>query len=167
MDLIYREGSRNDLAGLKALGISSYSQFKEDLSEENWNKLHSNINLEENYLSLLDIGTCFTCLHDDEIVGMAYLVHSGNPTDIFQSDWSYIRMVGVNSKYGSRGIGKRLTQMCIDHAKKSGEKIIALHTSEFMDAARHIYGGLGFKIVKEIEPIFDKKYWLYHLNLEE
>ncbi|MDX2173612.1 MAG: hypothetical protein SFY56_10845 [Bacteroidota bacterium] len=34
--------------------------------------------------------------------------------------------------------------MCIAHAKQNNEKTIALHTSEFMDAARHIYEGLGF-----------------------
>jgi len=72
---------------------------------------------------------------------------------------------GVNPRYGNQGIGKKLTQMCIDHAKKLNEKIIALHTSEFMHAARHIYASLGFTIVKEIEPIFGKKYWLYHLNI--
>lgn len=165
MNLTYREGSKNDLAGLKALGIVSYGQFKDDLSNENWSKMDSILTLDENYLKLLDMSTCFVCLDGEELVGMAYLVHSGNPTDIFQTDWSYIRMVGVNPSYGGQGIGKKLTQMCIDHAKKLNEKIIALHTSEFMHVARHIYTSLGFKIVKEIEPIFGKKYWLYHLNI--
>jgi len=45
------------------------------------------------------------------------------------------------------------------------EKTIALHTSEFMDAARHIYEGLGFIMVKEIPPRYGKRYWLYRLDL--
>ncbi|MFK7000949.1 GNAT family N-acetyltransferase [Flavobacterium oreochromis] len=165
MNLTYREGTKNDLEGLKALGILSYGQFKDDLSEKNWNKMDSILRLDENYLKLLDISTCFICLDGEQLVGMAYLVHNGNPTDIFQADWSYIRMVGVNPNYAGQGIGKKLTQMCIDLAKKTDEKIIALHTSEFMHAARHIYESLGFEIVKEIEPLFEKKYWLYHLNI--
>jgi len=34
-----------------------------------------------------------------------------------------------------------------------------------MDAARHIYEKMGFKRIKELQPIFGKRYWLYHLNL--
>ena len=74
-------------------------------------------------------------------------------------------MVGVKPKYRGQAIAKTLTQMCIDFAKQSNEKTIALHTSEFMDAARHIYEGIGFKVLKEIPPLFGKKYWLYTLEL--
>lgn len=40
-----------------------------------------------------------------------------------------------------------------------------LHTSEMMGAARHIYESLGFKKLREIEPRYGKKYWLYKLEL--
>ena len=96
---------------------------------------------------------------------MAYVIPKGNPTDIFQEDWSYIRMVGVNPNYNGNGIGKRLTQLCIDHAKETGENVVALHTSEFMDAARHIYESMGFKQIRELEPRLGKRYWLYQLEL--
>lgn len=61
---------------------------------------------------------------------------SDNPTEIFDADWSYIRMVGVLPDYQGKGIAKQLTQFCIEYAKQSKEKVIALHTSEFMNAAR-------------------------------
>lgn len=101
------------------------------------------------------------------IVGMAHIIPNGNPADIFKIEWSYIRMVGVNPKYQGQGqgIAKTLTQMCIYKAKQTNEKTIALHTSEFMDAARHIYESLGFKILQEIDQRFGKKYWLYTLDL--
>jgi len=96
---------------------------------------------------------------------MAFLISSGNPTDFFQKDWSYLRMVGVHTQHGGKKIGTKLTQMCIDAAKADGEKTIALHTSEFMDAARHIYESFGFTKLKELEPMFGKKYWIYTLEL--
>ena len=96
---------------------------------------------------------------------MAFIIASGNPWEIFKAEWSYIRMVGVNPNYGGQGIAKTLTGMCINHARQTNEKIIALHTSEFMNAARHIYESLGFKVLQEIEPRFGKKYWLYTLNI--
>ena len=74
-------------------------------------------------------------------------------------------MVGVHPDFGGKGIGKMLTQMCIDFAKSSNEKVIALHTSEYMNVARHIYESLGFKQIRELEPRYGKRYWIYKLEL--
>lgn len=57
--------------------------------------------------------------------------------------------------------------MCIDAARKNGEKIVTLHTSEIMDKARHLYEGLGFTILKEIDKRLGKRYWLYKLDLKK
>ncbi|GAC1444158.1 MAG: hypothetical protein NVSMB63_13390 [Sediminibacterium sp.] len=96
---------------------------------------------------------------------MAYLVPGGNPTPIYQADWCNIRMVGVHPLYSGQGIAKKLIQLCIQHARQSNEKIITLHTSEIMDAARHIYESLGFTKLREIDPIYGMRYWLYKLEL--
>jgi len=136
------------------------------LRDDNWNKLKSHLTAENLFPGLLKTSRCFVCENKNEIIGMAFLVPNGNPTEVFQSDWSYIRMVGVNPKFKGNGIGKQLTQMCIDSAKNSKEKIIALHTSEYMNAARHVYESLGFKQTKELEPRYGKRYWLYKLELD-
>jgi ribosomal protein S18 acetylase RimI-like enzyme len=96
---------------------------------------------------------------------MAFIVLSGNPTEIFQSNWSYIRFVSVHPNHSGKGIGKYLTQLCIDFAKQNNEQTVVLHTSEFMNKARHIYESLGFAILKELEPRLGEKYWLYTLTL--
>lgn len=166
MEYHYRRGTVADKEKLQQLGLNSYGQFKNILTEENWNKLNSSLTTEKTYLELLSISTCYVCEKGEEIVGMAFIIPSGNPTDIFDENWSYIRMGGVHTDYAGNGIGKRLTQMCIDHAKKRGEKIVALHTSEFMDAARKIYEKMGFKQIKELPFRLGKRYWLYHLKLQ-
>jgi hypothetical protein len=56
--------------------------------------------------------------------------------------------------------------MCIDKARVMGENTIALHTSEFHDAARHIYESLGFVKLKDLDLIYGKKYYLYTLELK-
>lgn len=76
-------------------------------------------------------------------------------------------MVGVNPKYAGMGIGKQLSQMCIDYAIETDEDYIALHTSEFMDAARHVYENLGFKKLREIDARFGKRYWIYIMDLKD
>jgi ribosomal protein S18 acetylase RimI-like enzyme len=161
----YREGNSNDVIGLQKLALLSYGQFQNILTEENWNKLKAHITNENLFPDLLRTSKGFVCEHENEIIGMAFLVPKGNPTEIFETGWSYIRMVGVHPDFGGNGIGKQLTQMCISFAKETGETIIALHTSEYMNAARHIYERLGFKQIKELEPRFGKRYWIYKLEL--
>jgi len=161
----YREGNSDDVAGLQELALISYGQFQNTLAEENWNKLKAHITNENLFPSLLKISKGFVYEQENEIIGMAFLVRKGNPTEIFEEDWSYIRMVGVHPDFGGKGIGKMLTQMCIDFAKSSNEKVIALHTSEYMNVARHIYESLGFKQIRELEPRYGKRYWIYKLEL--
>lgn len=108
---------------------------------------------------------CAVCEGGDQLVGMAFLLPSGNPTRIYPADWSYIRMVGVAPAFAGLGIARQLVQMCIQHAQASGEKTVALHTSEFMHAARHLYESMGFELLREIEPVFGARCWLYGMQL--
>lgn len=164
-NLSYRVGTINDLDQLQELRIIAYGQFESTLSPDNWAIFNGNLQDRQKLVDILRIAMCFVCVDSDKIIGVAYFIPSGNPTELFKSDWSYIRMVGVNPNYRGHGIAKDLTKMCIDFAKQNHEKTIALHTSEFMDAARHIYESTGFKVLKEISPLFGKRYWLYTLDL--
>jgi ribosomal protein S18 acetylase RimI-like enzyme len=164
-DLIYRRGGINDIQQLKNLGVISYGQYVPLLTPDNREKLYSFLYDDKGWQDLISLAVSFVCVDEDTIVGMAYLIPQGHPTDIYPADWCYIRMVGVHPHYKGKGIARKLTSMCIQKARELNEKIIGLHTSEFMDAARHIYESLGFTIVKEIPPRYGKKYWLYKLAL--
>lgn len=164
MEFKFRKGTLEDKDKLQALGVLSYSQHQSTMTPENWNKYSSFMSNPETYSYLMSTSTCFLCEYENEIIGMAFLVPNGHPTDLFDSEWSYIRMVGVHPDFGGKGIAKALTQMCIDLAMETNENYIALHTSEFMDAARHIYKSFGFKVVRELTR-YDKKYWIYLLKL--
>ena len=169
MDQVFRygTGSINDLEQLLELSYLSYSQYRSALTPEHWEKLKAGLKDREKLSGLIQKSKVFTCKQGGQIIGMAYLVSSGNPTSIFDKEWCYIRMVGVHPDFRGNGIAKKLTQLCIAHAKASNEKILALHTSEYMDAARHIYEALGFQRLKELDTIFGKRYWLYTLSLQQ
>lgn len=164
-DFIYRKGTLSDLQQLTKLGRLAYGQYKDILHEEGWKKMEATCGSEETYKNLLNIGTSFVCEFEKKIIGMAFFIPNGNPVAFFQKDWSYIRLVGVDPKYEGKGIGRELTARCIDFAKESGENMLVLHTSEFQNAARHIYESIGFEKFKTLEPIHQKKYWLYRLML--
>lgn len=165
-DLTFTKEHITNTSEVKELGIAAYSVYAdgfEPLHRETW---LNNLSSDKTYQTLLDISTVYTCRHQGKLVGMAYLIRSGHPTDIYEADWSYIRFLGVYPQYSGKGIARRLTTLCIEQARAAGEKTIALHTSEFMDAARHIYESLGFRQLRDLPLRFGKKYWLYTLSLD-
>ena len=163
--MIYRSGTLQDAEQLRQLGITTWSQFKNTLTPVHFEKLLANVGSLATYTNLFTDAHCFVCLDEDNIIGMAFLVASGQERDIYQADWCSIRFVTVHPAYTGKGIGRKLTQLCIDKAKENGEKTIALHTSEFMPNARHIYESFGFTILKELPPRLGKKYWLYTMEI--
>ncbi|HEV7738233.1 MAG TPA: GNAT family N-acetyltransferase, partial [Chlamydiales bacterium] len=152
--LIYREGSPAEKKSLQQLGILSYNQFSKILSPADWDIMNSFLRNDKMWDKLVNGSKIFVCEENDKLIGMAYLVPNGNPTHIYPVDWSYVRMVGVDPACRGKGIAKRLTQMCVDYAKQSNEKTVGLHTSEKMNDAIHIYESIGFKLYKEIDPIY-------------
>ncbi len=164
-EAIYRLGIVSDIPRLQQLGLAAYGQFKDLLGEANWKMMEANHKNEETYSNLLSISRCFVCECDNNIVGMAFLIPHGHPTEIFDKEWAYIRLIGVHPDYAGQGIGKTLTRQCIDYAVETDEQTIALHTSSFQDSARHIYESLGFVMEKELKPIYDRTYYLYKLSL--
>jgi ribosomal protein S18 acetylase RimI-like enzyme len=168
MNLTYRTGTKDDLQDLKNLAIKSWTPFKKELTNENWNSLEYIISNDKTYEELIEQSTCIVCVAESEkIIGMAFIIPNGNPTEIYLKEWSYIRFISVDPAFGGQGIGRNLTIKCINIAKGNGEKTIALHTSEMMNNAIHIYVSLGFKILREIDQRLGKRYWLYKLDLDE
>ncbi|MCA2797944.1 GNAT family N-acetyltransferase, partial [Microcystis sp. M100S2] len=112
MEFKYRQGRISDITDLKNLGVSAWRQFETKLTADNWDKLYNSLSNENTYSDLLNVSDCIICTtENDKIVGMAFLVPKGNPTDIYDKDWCYIRFVSVDPEFGGQGIGRRLTTM--------------------------------------------------------
>jgi len=56
-----------------------------------------------------------------------------------------IRMLAVDPAYQGRGIGRGLTQACLERARADGRRRLVLHTGDGMPAAKHLYESLGFE----------------------
>ena len=56
-----------------------------------------------------------------------------------------IRATAVHPAARGRGVGRLLVDACIQRGTASGAAGIALHTAQFMTAARRLYEGAGFK----------------------
>jgi ribosomal protein S18 acetylase RimI-like enzyme len=164
----YRKGNNNDLEQLRKLGVKSWTQFKDELTIDNWKSLFETISSHKSYSKLLETSECIVCENESkEVVGMAFLVPNGNPSEIYDEKWCHLRFVSVDPNYRGNGIGKKLTELCIESAIENKEQTMALHTSEIMGSARRIYEKMGFEILKEIEPRFGVRYWLYTFELSK
>lgn len=162
----FRIGNLNDLNQIKDLTLNANMQYQNVLTKENVDTMDKNLSNVNTYKELFKTATCFVCENKSSIIGSAFLVPHGNPYKWFDAECSFIRLVAVHPKYEGNGIGKKLTQLCIDRAIETGENVITLHTSEFQNAARHIYESFGFIKIRDLDLVFGKKYYLYTLQLK-
>ena len=163
--MVYRAAAEKDLDALQTLGLASYGRLKIHLTPDNWLKMESVLTSDLTFPKLVKTCHSFVCEEDSRLLGMAFLVPSGNPTKIYSRDTSYIRMVGVHPDEDGKGIAQTLTRLCIYKAKEEGEKKISLHSAEIMYAARHIYEKLGFKKIRLLDSHYGLEYWLYEMVL--
>lgn len=164
----FRKATKDDIEQLKALGIKSWIQFKDDLTPSNWDELYRTLTSRDTYADLLAISDSVICENEDhQLIGMAFLVPNGNPTEIYDSQWCHLRFVSVDPDYRGQKLGEIITRKCIELALKNNERTIALHTSVLMQNAIHIYEKMGFSMFKELEPRLGVRYWLYTLELDK
>ena len=62
-----------------------------------------------------------------------------------------IRMLAVNPAAQAQGIGRALTQWCLDRARETGRRRMVLHTTSMMPAAIRLYERTGFVRAPEID----------------
>ena len=62
---------------------------------------------------------------------------------------SVLRILLVHPDGRGHGVGSRLVDTCLDHARAEGFRGMRLWTNDCLDAARHIYLSRGFTLVEE------------------
>jgi ribosomal protein S18 acetylase RimI-like enzyme len=97
------------------------------------------------------------------VVGaVAYVPPFGVPrADFFGPEWPIIRMLVVDPTMRGRGIGRALTEQCIEVARRDGAAAIALHTSPAMAVALALYLRMGFRLERQVPDRFGMPYGLY------
>ena len=160
----YRTANLADLNSIRDLGIKSYSEYSTILDQENWEKMNIFLQDLEGLKNLISGSRCFLCEDNNRLIGMVFFVSSKHQNELFKSEWSIIRFLAVDPEYRGKGLGGKLTDLCLQFAKEEGEKFIALHTSSYMNGADKLYEKKGFKKHKEID-YYAKEYWIYLLEI--
>jgi GNAT superfamily N-acetyltransferase len=103
---------------------------------------------------------------DEEMLGVVgYVRPRLKREDIFDPAWAIIRMLSVHPLARGRGVGRQLSQACIDRARRDGAQTIGLHTSPVMSIALPMYLRMGFVHFRDIPNRNGLPYAVYTLSL--
>jgi ribosomal protein S18 acetylase RimI-like enzyme len=86
--------------------------------------------------------------------------------DFFEPEWPIVRMLVVDPSARGRGIGRTLTEACVELARLDGASVVALHTSPAMETALALYLRMGFRLEKRVPDRFGVPYAVYVKPLE-
>lgn len=95
---------------------------------------------------------------------MAAYGSGGTATSVKQA--SGIRLLGVSTQARGKGVGKALTEACVQLAREKQHERVVLHTTEAMRVAWDMYERLGFERVLDLDfmqgalPVFGFSLWL-------
>lgn len=97
---------------------------------------------------------------------VAYCPPGKSNPSLYEPEWASILVLAVVPTYRGRGIGRALTEECIQRGRLDETEIIALHTAEFNEVARPMYERMGFQVHSSLDRP-GPRFGLYTLRLAE
>jgi ribosomal protein S18 acetylase RimI-like enzyme len=155
-ELVVRIAGEDSFGSARRVLRAAYSEYESAFPAENWTAyLQDILDLEGRG----DASELLIAERDGQLVGCVSYFPPGSkasyPSDSYSErwpeDWSAIRLLAVDPEVRGGGVGRRLTDACIDRARAQEAPTLGLHTTAPMAIARAMYERMGF----ERAPRFD------------
>ena len=134
----------------------AFSLLRELLTSENRTALEATIR----HTTVREtLGCLLIAEQNGELVGSVRYTgpgHGGHT--IYPNDFAYIRAVAVSPDHLRCGIGRKLTEACIEAAEKDKAEAVGLHVATANHAAVALYRQLGFRFYRDIPDYFGIPY---------
>ncbi|HEX8641415.1 MAG TPA: GNAT family N-acetyltransferase [Allosphingosinicella sp.] len=147
-----------DAAAVNAVALAAFEQYRGVYDD--WEALERSVGGTAALAATADL---LVAQAEGRIAGaVAYVPPFAEPrADFFRPEWPVIRMLVVDPAARGQGIGRRLTEACIERARRDGAEAIALHTSPAMAVALDLYLRMGFALEKKVPDRFGVPYGVY------
>lgn len=149
-DIHVRTAHDSEIERARDILREAYAQYESEMPHENWVLYQADIlDLEGRAHS----SELLVAEMDDEVVacvsyyapGATVAYPSATFSETWPAEWAAFRLLAVNPITRGKGVGRRLTEDCIERARSSGAPALGLHTTAPMKVAREMYERMGFE----------------------
>ncbi len=160
-----RRATNLDSSAINKLCVEAYQEFEGSVGSANWQQMRDALSRASD---LSSVGELIVAEDATRLLGVILYVPPGKSDGVsIPSQWASIRMLAVSVLCRGKGIGRELTQECIDRARRDGAEAIGLTTGEMMKIAQPMYERMGFKKEAELGTRFGVKHARYVLILKQ
>lgn len=152
-EITIRAGTETDIDGASQVLRAAYEQFKEPMLDRFDIYIADVVDVRSRW----ETSDLLVATSGERIIGCVHYYPDASraeyPADAipFPSEWAAIRLLAVDPGHRARGVGRLLTQACLERAQAQAIPTIGLHTTRFMDLAQAMYERMGFQRI----PAYD------------
>ena len=155
-DVSIRLAKDADVQRARSILREAYAQYEADMPAENWTRYQADIlDLE----GRADASELLVAEMFEEVVACVSYYPPGaevaypSPTfsETWPKEWAAFRLLAVHPTARHLGVGRLLTEACIERAESAGAPAVALHTTAPMKVAREMYERMGFERVPQYD----------------
>jgi len=149
--VLIRDARPSDRQAIRDVTLAAYQEYAAHMPGF-WDGYRRNI-----IATLDDVGSAeqLVAEQDDGIVGTVLLYPPRrmqvSRTDSIEMPWPEVRLLAVAPDGRGRGTGAALMQECVRRARKSGARVLGLHTTDLMQTAQRMYERMGFVRSPELD----------------
>jgi predicted N-acetyltransferase YhbS len=148
-EVLIRHAAHHEISEIEDVCVAAYAEYHDEAP----------VSVFEGYID--DLRRLSDHWHEAEVlvaevggrIGGSVLFYADASTEGLglPQGWSGFRKLAVHPRLRGRGIGRSLTQRCIDRARRQHAPTVGIHTVSFMRAARRIYEKMGFRRCPEFD----------------
>jgi len=164
-DCAIRRATPLDSSAINKLCVEAYHEFESSIGSADWQQLRDRLSRASDLSSL---GELIVAEDATLLLGVVLYIPPGKSDGVsIPCQWASIRMLAVSPLCRGRGIGRELTQECINRARRDGAEALGLTTGKMMKIAQPMYERMGFKKDAELGVRFGVKHARYVLVLKQ